>query len=62
VIRGASIFIVACPVSRIFKVKLIDLSSLEPFSKNSEGYTSETRDSGLIYGIKNLMAFMERSA
>lgn len=59
VIRGASVFIVVCPVNRISKVKLIDLASMEPFSANGEGFTKDSRDPGLILGVTNLMTFME---
>jgi len=62
VIRGASIFIVVCPVYHVYKVKLIDLCSMESFSEaHEEGFNSVTRDPGLIHGVRNLINFFKQA-
>ncbi len=45
-IRGASLLVVMDDKNKIYRIRLIDLGSLE---------LMETRDEGLLFGVRNLI-------
>jgi hypothetical protein len=52
-IKGASLLLILDHFSRSYAVKMIDLSSLRIYSERQQ------RDEGLIFGVKNLISFIE---